>query len=132
MEHMACCQNRLSLFIVIPISTQQISIATNNLLSLWIPYDKLLVTIVTSIEFIDIHILSRASASFAECYLTESTYLLHHIRSIMGCDYIYLIMTLVSHTELTIRSKFTLENLFGYRLDNFLFHSLSFLVVYSL
>ena len=104
MEHMTCSQNRLTLFIIIPVSTKQISIATNNLLSLRIPYDKLLVTIVTSIEFIDIHILSRASTSFAECNLTKSAYLLHHIRSIVSCDYIYLIMTLVSHTELTIRS----------------------------
>ena len=124
MEHMTSSQDRLSLFVVIPIGTKQITVTTYNLFCFWIPDNQLLIAIFTYIELIDIHILASTSTSLAESNLAKSSNLLHYIRSIMGCYDIYLIMTLICHSELAFWSKLTFEYLFGYRLDNFLFHSL--------
>ena len=122
MEHVARGQYRLSLFIHIPSRSFQITIAADNLLCFRIPDNQLLVTVVTSVEFIDIHILAGTTASLTENDLTESAYLLHHVWRIMGCYHIYLVMTLISHTQLAGWCQFTLEDLFGNWLDNLLFH----------
>ena len=55
MEHMAGSQDGLTFFVILPVGTQQITITTNDFFCLRIPYDKLLITIVTGIELIDIH-----------------------------------------------------------------------------
>ena len=97
---------RLSMLIHLPTCTFKVTIATDNLFSFWIPDNKLLIAILTSIEFIDIHCFARSTSCFTESYLAQTPNLFHNIGCVMRCDNINLIMTLVSHTKLKFRSQF--------------------------
>ena len=113
---------RLSVGVHLPFGTLEIAITTDNLFGLRIPNDELLVTIVTGVELVNVHRLACAASRFAEGNLTKSSDFLHHVRCIVGCNDVNLVMTLVRHTELALRSQLLFEDFLVYRLDNLLFH----------
>ena len=115
-------KKRLAVFIEVPCCAFEIAVATDDLLSLRIPDDELLVAVLAGVELIDIHRLARSSPCLAESNLAQTTDLLHDIRRIMGRHDIDLVVTLVGHAELTLTGQFTLQNFLGNGLDNLLFH----------
>ena len=119
---MTRCQDGLSVLIILPISTCQITITTDDLLCLRIPYNQLFIAVLTDIKLIDIHLFSRSSTSFTKSDFTQSSNLLHHIWCIMCRDDIDFIMTLIGHTELAIGYQLALEDFFVDGFDDFLFH----------
>ena len=103
---MTSCKLGLPFLIHLPACTFKVTIATNNLFILWIPDNKLLIAIITCIEFINIHCFARTTSCFTEGNLTQAPNLFHNIGCIMRRDNINLIMTLVGHTKLKFRSQF--------------------------
>ena len=67
MEHVAGGQNGLSVGVQFPFVAFQVAIAANYLLGLWIPYDKLLVAALASVELIDVYLLASTTACLAKC-----------------------------------------------------------------
>ena len=122
MKHVAGSEDGLTFVVHLPCRTFQIAVTSNNLLSLRIPYNQLLVAIFTGIEFIDIHRFTSASTRLSKSYLTQASNLFHHIRRIVSRHNIDLIVTLVGHTKLTIARQFAFKNFLGNGLDNLLFH----------
>ena len=124
MEHVASSQMGLPLCIQLPVTAEEITVSANDFLGLRIPYDKLFIAVITNIKLINIHALTRTTASRAESDLTEPAYLLHDIRRVIGSDDIDLIMTFVGHTQLFLGRQLTLEDVSADRLDNLFFHNL--------
>ena len=79
MEKVAGGQLRLPIVVQFPVGTVLIPIASDNLIRFGIPHNQLLVTVVASVEFIDIHGLSGASASGTKGNFAQSSNLLHHV-----------------------------------------------------
>ena len=124
MEHVTRGEDRLSFLVKLNVRAQEIAIATYYFLFLRIPYNKLLVTVLASVELIEIHFLARSSTSLAEYNLTQSTNLLQDIGSIMRINDVNLVVALVCHSQLAFWRQFALQQFFCYWLDNVLFHFL--------
>ena len=122
---MTCGQQRLSVVIHFPICTIKIAIPTDNLFSIWIPYNQLLVTAFHHIKIVNIHRLSRSSACISECNFAQSANLFHDIGRVLSRNDINFVMAFISHSELFFRRQLTFQHLFCYRPDNFFFHLLS-------
>ena len=69
----------LAVGVQFPVAAEQIAVAADYLLGLGVPHYELLVAVVASVELVDIHRLARAASRFAEGYLAQSPYLLHHV-----------------------------------------------------
>ena len=95
MEHVAGSQLRLSLFVVFPISTQKITIATDNLFLIRVPDNQLLIAILAGVKLVDIHRLACSATSLTEYDLTQASNLLHHVGSVMSRDDIDFVVALV-------------------------------------
>ena len=122
MEHVAGGKDGLTFVVKLPRCSFQITVSPDNLLVLRIPYDELLITVVTGVEFIDVDWLSCSSSGFAESNLAQTANLLHDIGRIVGCDDINLIVALVRHAQLLVRCQFALQQFYGNRIDDRLFH----------
>ena len=126
---MTGCQNRLTLLIILPVGTWQITVATYNLLLFRIPYNQLLIAILTDIEFIDIDLLTGATACLTESNLAQTADFLHNIWRIMCRNNIDFIVALVRHAQLLVWSQFAFEQFFVNRLDNGLFHWFTLIII---
>lgn len=126
---MTGCQNRLTLLIILPVGTWQITVATYNLLLFRIPYNQLLIAILTDIEFIDIDLLTGATARLTEDYFTQAPDFAHNIWRIMCCNNVDFIVALVSHAQLSVRSQFAFKQFFVNGLDDGLFHWFTLMII---
>ena len=111
---MARGKQRLAVGTKLPVRSEQIAVATDYLLSFGIPHDELLIAVVARIKLVDIQRLAGTTSRLAERYLTQTTYLTHNVRGVVRCYDIYLVVALVSHTKLTLRSEFALEQFLAY------------------
>ena len=121
-EHVACGELRLAVFVKLPVGAEQVSVSADYLLRLGVPHDELLIAVSAGVELVDVHRLAGAAARFAECYLAQSAYLAHHVRRVVCRDDVYLVVALVGHAELALGREFALEQLFAYRFNDWFFH----------
>ena len=121
MEHVACSEDRLSLLIVLPLVTHEVSVATDDFLFVRIPHDELLIAILACVELIDINALASTAAGSTESDFSETTYLLHYIRRVVSRNDKNLVIALIGHAELLLRSKFADKQLFRNWLYYFFF-----------
>ena len=122
MEHVSRSKYGLPVFVKFNVSSKQITVSADNLLSLGVPHDKLLVAVVHRVKLVDVHALACAAACLAERNLAQTSNFLHNVGRVVSRYNINLIVTLVSHSELTLRRKLTFKQFFVNRLDNLLFH----------
>ena len=104
MEHVARGQDGLSISTYLPISTVDIAISANDFFGFRIPNDELLVTVLASVELVDVNLLSCATTACTKCYLTQTTNLAHHIGSVVCRYHIDVITALVCHSEHAVGS----------------------------
>ena len=109
MEHVACCQYGLSLFVKLYVRPEQITIASYNLLLLRVPYYQLFIAVLTSVELVQIDFFTSTSTGFAEDYFTQSANLTKYIGRIVGINYIYFVVALVCHSQLTFWRQLALQ-----------------------
>ena len=76
MKHVACGKNRLAIGVKLYITSQKISITTNDFLFFRIPNYQLFVTVLTSVKLIKIYRLTCTTASLTKDDFPESTYFL--------------------------------------------------------
>ena len=122
MKHVTCCYHRLTILPYLPLTTKDITITTNNLLSFRIPYNQLSATILHRVELIDIHRFARTTSCRTESYLAQTSNLLHDVWCCFSGHNIYLIVTFVSHTKHPFRSQLAFEQFLANGLDDFFFH----------
>ena len=122
MEHVTRGEDGLTLGIHLPIRSLKITVPTNDLLSLWIPDNQLLIAVLTDIKIVDIHILASATTCLTKNHFAQTPNFLHDIGCIMRSNDVDFVMTFVSHSQLALWCQLTLENLFVNGLDNLLFH----------
>ena len=125
---MARGEHGLSVGVNINVGAKDIAIAADDLFSLRIPHDELLVAVWHGVELIDIHTLAGAAASLSEGYLTKTADFLHHVGRFMSRYDIYFVVALVCHSQLALWSELLLEQFLIYWLDNLLFHFLMILL----
>ena len=106
MEHVTGCQDGLSIGCRFNVRSEDITIATDDFFSLWIPNNQLFVTVVHGVKLVQIVCLSSASTGFAEHNLAQSSYLQKHVRRIMGVNDVNLVVTFVGHSQLAFLSQF--------------------------
>ena len=131
MEHVTGGKNRLSLVIIFPVSTQQITVTSDNLFRLRIPHDELFVASLARIKLVDIDFLASSSASLAESNLSQSPDLLHHVGCIVCGNDIDFIVALVGHAKALVGRQFAFEHFLVNGLNNWLFHLLICLLAIS-
>ena len=69
-EHVTGSQDGLSLRIISPVLSQDITVATHNLLFLWVPNQDLLIWILARIKLVKIKAFSCSAAGSTKSYLT--------------------------------------------------------------
>ena len=106
MEHVACGEDRLSLLVILPLVTHEVSVTANDFLVVRIPHDELLIAVLASVELINIDTLASTATGSTESNLSETTNLLHHVRRVVSSNDEYLVIALIGHTELLLRSQF--------------------------
>ena len=119
---MAHGQIGLSFGVDLPVLAKEIAVATNDLLGFRIPHDELFAAVWHRVELINVDTLARSTACRTEGYLTQTAYLLHHVRRFRGTNDIKFIVALVSCTQTALRSQFTFQQFFADGLDNLFFH----------
>ena len=119
---MACCQLRLSVVAYFPLRAVEIAVSAEYLLLLGVPHYELFVAVVTRVELVEVELLARSSACFAESYLAKSSYLAQGIGSIVGCDDVDFVVALVRHSQLLVGRKLASEQVLADWLYYFLFH----------
>ena len=82
MEHMAHGEVGLAVWLQLPVFSEEIAVAADDLLCLRVPHDQLFATMGHRIKFIDIHALTRTSSGCPEGDLSQSANLLHDMRSL--------------------------------------------------
>ena len=87
----------------------QIAVATDNLLGIGIPHYELLVGYLHGVEFVDVGTQTRSAATGTESYLAQATYLLHHVRCVVGIDDVKLVATTVGMAKQLVGGKLCLE-----------------------
>ena len=132
MEHVAGGELGLALLVHLPLGAFEIAVAADDLLGLGIPHDELFVAVLAGVELVDVHRLACAASRFAECNLTQTSDLLHHVRCVMGRDDVDLVVALVGHAELALRGQLLFEDFFVDGGDNWLFHIFVTVYGYSL
>src|SRR3712207_7251504 len=109
MKHVTGGQQRLSLLISLPIGAENITITADDFLGLRIPNDKLFAPSFHHVELIYIHRLTRSAARRAKSYFSQSANLLHNIGRALSRNDIYLVITLVCHSQLLIERQLTFQ-----------------------
>ena len=122
MKHVTSSHHRLPVLSHLPVTSKNISVSSNDLLSFRIPHNKLAATIIHCVEFINIHRLACTSSCRPESYFAQTTDFFHHIRSILRRHHINLIMTLIRHTKHLFWRQLTPKQVLTDRLDDFFFH----------
>ena len=132
MEHMSCCQERLVVLVELDVSTKNITISSKNLLSFRIPHDELLVWVLHSVEFVDIHLETASAAGVAECDLTQTRDLPHYVWRVVVVDHVDLVFALIRVSELFRWSQLCLKQVYADGSNNW-FHGkiLKFVHVFS-
>ena len=123
MEHVAHGKVGLAVRLQLPVLTEEVSVAADNLLGLRVPYDKLFATMGHRIKLVDIHTLSRTASCCSEGDLSQSANLLHDMRSFSGTNDVNLIVALVGGAQTTVGCQLTLQQILTDGLDNLFFHS---------
>lgn len=121
-EHVAGGQLGLAVGIEPPVASEEIAVATDDLLRLGVPHDELLVAVVRRVKLVYIYGLARTATCRAERYLAQPAYLPHHVGCVVGCHHIDIVVALVGRAEQLLRSKLAAQHLFADGLDNLFFH----------
>ena len=132
MEHVACGEYRLSVFVVFPFVAHEVSVSADDFFLFRVPHYELLVAVFASVKFVDIGAFSSAATSSTESYFAQTSDFLHHVRRVMSSHDIYFVIALVCHSELLVVSEFAHEHLFRNRFDDFFFVHLYLVVVISM
>ena len=122
MKHVAHGQIGLSFGVDLPVLAKEIAVAADDLLGFGIPYDQLLAAVWHRVELIDIDRLACTATRRTEGNLTQTPYLLHHVRRFRGTNDINLVVALVGCTQTALRSQFTFQQFLADGLDNLFFH----------
>ena len=123
---MARSQDWLALVVNLPVGAKQVTVSPDNVFCLGIPHDKLLVTVLADVEFVNVHRLTGATARLSECDFAQSPDFFHHVGSVVRGDDIDFIVAFVSHAELAIRCQLAFQQFSAYGWDDWLFHWLEF------
>ena len=122
MEHVCCREERLPVLVQLDVTSQDISVSSEDLFSFRIPYDELLIWVLHCVELIDVHLQSASASGITECYLAKTCDLSHDIWRIMMIDHIYLVSALVCVSQLLGWCKLRLEQLYANGSNDRLFH----------
>ena len=100
MEHVCCRQKRLPVLVKLDVTSEDVSVSSEYLFSVRVPYYELLVWVLHGVELVDVNGEAASSAGIAECLLAETAYFFHDIRGVMMIDHIDLVVALVGVSQL--------------------------------
>ena len=118
MEHVARGKARLSVGVERYLVARKETVATNYLLILGVPDDKLLIGIGADVEVVKVESLASAATCGAEGYLTQAANLLKHVGRVLPRNDVYLVVALVGAAQLSLGSQLGFEHLLVDRRDN--------------
>ena len=121
MEHVRGSQDGLPLGIDLHVRTQDVAVPSQNLLSLGVPYDELLVGILHGVILIQVQRHARTASCLTEGNLAQTANFTHHLGRILPGDDIYLVVALVGKTQALVFGEFALQYLYRYGVYD-LFH----------
>ena len=94
-ELMGTCHDRLIVFVKCCIRAEKETVATDNRLIVRIPYNQLLIGIFHHVILIQIHLIARGAAGFAEGQLPKPSDFGDHIGRIVPGDDVKLVVSFV-------------------------------------
>ncbi len=119
-EHVGGGEYGLALGVELRLGAEEVAIASEDGFGIGVPYDELLVRNGHSVELVEVEFLAGATASGAEGYLTQASYLTAYVGGILPGDDVDFVARLIGEAEAAFFCEFALEELNGYGRDDFL------------
>ena len=75
------------------------TVSADNLLSFGVPYKKLLVSLLSQIFIVYINSRTSSAACIAKREFAQTSQFLHDVRTVLGCDNVDFVITVVGLAE---------------------------------